>query len=46
MFKPNDVMVGLFFRPSSREFHTLIADGIQDFDGTHIRAYILWSFSL
>ena len=30
-------MVGRFFRPSSREFLILIADGIQDFDETFVR---------
>ena len=30
-------MVGTFFRPSSREFHILIADGIQDLDETIVR---------
>ena len=30
-------MVGRFFRPSSREFYILIADGIQDFDETFVR---------
>ena len=29
-------MVGRFFRPSSREFHILIADAIQDFDETFV----------
>ena len=30
-------MVGRVFRPSSREFLILIADGIQDFDETFVR---------
>ena len=30
-------MVGRFLRPSSREFHILIADGIQYFDETFVR---------
>ena len=30
-------MVGRFFRPSSREFHILLGDGIHDFDKTFVR---------
>ena len=30
-------MVGRFFRPSSRDCHILIADGIQDLDETFVR---------
>ena len=30
-------MVGRFFRPSSREFHILIADNIKDFDEKLVR---------
>ena len=31
------VLVGRFFRPSSREFHILIAGGIEDSDETFVR---------
>ena len=30
-------MVGRFFKPSSREFHIIMIDGIQDFDETFVR---------